>query len=229
MGAVFSYARKGDLEGLKRYSDFNVTDGDQWTPLAHAVFEGHDISVKYMLDHGADPNLLVNYEPIICCAIRTNQHKCLKLLLDYGVNPNLNVCDEGPLLYMMLNHGDHESLQILLLYKPTIVRDEYRTVFHDLFNSNKLQCLLEYAQATNQLQDIDYPDEMGNTPLMRAVYRGYYDLVQLLLNYGADPDLKDNYGRTARTMAEYIAEKNGDRYICDLIISYDIPTKGAEE
>jgi ankyrin repeat protein len=229
MGTIFSLSKCGDLEGLKRYTDFNVMDGNQWTPLAYAVFKGHASCAKYMLDHGANLNFIVNYEPIICPAIRANRHDCLRLLLDYGVDPNLYVNDEGPLLYMTLDHGDHGSVQILLSYKPQIVRDGYRTVFHDLFDREKLRSVLEYAQTTNQLQDLDFPDEKGYTPLMRAVYRRYHDLIQLLLDYGADPDLKDNYGHTPRSTAEYIAKKHGDRSMFDLISSYDVPTKGAEE
>ena len=44
--------------------------------------------------------------------------------------------------------------------------------------------------------DPNIPDKYGQTPLMYAVGCGWCDLVQLLLNHGADVTMKDFRGRT---------------------------------
>ena len=46
--------------------------------------------------------------------------------------------------------------------------------------------------------DVNERDQaMGLTPLMKAASRGYVEAIELLLDRGADPDLKDNTGKTA--------------------------------
>jgi len=41
----------------------------------------------------------------------------------------------------------------------------------------------------------------GKTPLMAAAYKGYTDIVQILLDAGADVTVKDRSGDTAARMA----------------------------
>ena len=47
----------------------------------------------------------------------------------------------------------------------------------------------------------DEADDSGETPLIGAVHRGDIAIVRLLLRAGADPDRKDNSGRSARDYA----------------------------
>lgn len=39
--------------------------------------------------------------------------------------------------------------------------------------------------------------DFGFTPLMEAAYNGQVDMVEILLQHGADPRLRDGEGRTA--------------------------------
>jgi len=49
---------------------------------------------------------------------------------------------------------------------------------------------------------VDVANEAGETPLISAVHRRDTGLLRLLLEAGADPDRKDNSGRSARAYAE---------------------------
>jgi ankyrin repeat protein len=55
---------------------------------------------------------------------------------------------------------------------------------------------------------VDVPDKWGNTPLWRAVFGNHADpeLVAMLLDAGADPDLKNGSGRSPRDMATTFAK-----------------------
>lgn len=223
---IHKYAKNGDLESLKQYTAFNVFDDIDLTPLAWAVYKGHDVCVEYMLDNGANIELLVeDHIHVICFALWGNHPKCFCLLLERITDFNLCVPGCSCLLELILEDNLFECLKILLSYKPTLQRSKSRTVFHYVEHSRNLQLVLEYAQHTNQLDDIDQGDLLFGTPLINAVRGGYYDSVNLLLTYGADPDLTDCDGQTARIVAEHMS----DRMMIDLINSYDISIKGALE
>lgn len=48
---------------------------------------------------------------------------------------------------------------------------------------------------------VDDPNDAGETPLMSAVHRRDTGMMRILLKAGADPDRKDNSGRSARDYA----------------------------
>jgi ankyrin repeat protein len=48
---------------------------------------------------------------------------------------------------------------------------------------------------------IDDPNDAGETPLISSVHRRNLAMVRLLLKAGANPDRKDNSGRSARDYA----------------------------
>ena len=57
----------------------------------------------------------------------------------------------------------------------------------------------------------------GNTALWNAVKFGHVDCVKLLLEFGANPNITNNYGQTALSVAE---ESNGDNPIRDLLVKF---------
>ena len=54
---------------------------------------------------------------------------------------------------------------------------------------------------------VDAKDNYGNTPLFRAVFnsKGRGDMIQLLLRFGADKNLKNNHGVSPLELAKTIA------------------------
>lgn len=56
----------------------------------------------------------------------------------------------------------------------------------------------------NKGADIDIKDRFGKTPLMVAIsdYNGDDTMIKLLLEYGANKDLVNNYGISAKKVAE---------------------------
>jgi len=64
--------------------------------------------------------------------------------------------------------------------------------------------------------DINYSDEAGYTPLIKAVMKGHVDFISFILEEGADPNAKTNEGFTA-LMA---ASESGDTSILKLLLDH---------
>ncbi|MGI4736422.1 MAG: ankyrin repeat domain-containing protein [Janthinobacterium lividum] len=64
-------------------------------------------------------------------------------------------------------------------------------------------CILEHQGNPNAV------DEHGNTPLWMAVFsaRGEYQVVQLLVDAGADPTTKNKYGKSPMNFAQQINDE----------------------
>jgi ankyrin repeat protein len=59
-------------------------------------------------------------------------------------------------------------------------------------------CKILLAAGSN----VDSTDRFGNTPLWRATFSRHKEIVALLVEYGANPDLKNDHGISPRLLAE---------------------------
>jgi uncharacterized protein len=62
---------------------------------------------------------------------------------------------------------------------------------------------------------VDIKDQHGNTPLSKAVFnsQGRGDLINLLIEAGADPDVENAHGMSPRALADMIANFDVKQYI----------------
>ncbi|KAF8683153.1 hypothetical protein HU200_045014 [Digitaria exilis] len=80
------------------------------TPTHIAVGEGHDSTLKILLDHNADPNKEVNLSTPLLIALRTPSLPCLKLLIQAGAEVN----GSGEPLAVAAQRGLTEAIKCLL-------------------------------------------------------------------------------------------------------------------
>ena len=158
-------------EYIESGADPNVS-ADGLVPLREACFNKNIPMIKYLLEHGADPNgrdpdddetVLESY--IHHCYKRVNT-AVLRRLLRAGANPNLRKAKE------------------------------LRPMFHwAIFNNIKrlVSILLEYGADVNQRGKV----HDGETPLMTAAYFADISIMEKLLACGADVNAKDEDGWNA--------------------------------
>jgi len=158
-------ARQGQLEAVKALmeagADVNQRGaGDPVTPLLIATMNGHFDLAKYLVDHGADPNLAqANGATPLYAALncqwsdkalypqprayeqqQTSYLDLMKVLLEKGANPNMRLT---------------------------------RKVWYSQYDF-----------------DQSGVDESGATPFFRAAYAADVDGMKLLVAYGADPNIR---------------------------------------
>lgn len=164
---------KGNLDqldkSLEKGADVNAVGRDGMTPLFWAISKQAIDSFRFLLEHGADPNIVVELpasfqEPeagAMEIAARLENPQYLRLLLEHGGDPNTIVNDEW---------------KIPVLYRAIMNR-----------RPNNVMLLIEFGA------NIDHQDRSGKTPLMQATTARIFEIALLLLRQGADPTIKNKW------------------------------------
>ncbi len=157
--------------------------------------------VKFLLEHGANPNLCVGKDNVLFGTIfssysnRNKASEIIELLLSHGFDigksgATLNdvvITDNITLIKYFLTHPDFESNYKKLDSSPlNVIGLSSNPEVLDLLFSNPL------IRA-----DVNKPNEKGNTPLHNAFHVTHknYNLIERLLRYGANPYIKNEEGR----------------------------------
>jgi ankyrin repeat protein len=141
-------------------------------------------SISILLDAGVSPNIKKDgiYTPL-CSAIRDNSVEIVALLLANGANPNLKA-SEYPAFKCVTHHRTHLLPRLVAagadLHSPTGIVE--KAVEHN--NQEALMYLLK-----NGVNPNDKSDE-GYTPLTTAIREDRIEIVDVLLNNGADPTIR---------------------------------------
>ena len=206
---------------IQKYTDKSIIKAlnRPYNPLLFACINMHTEVVKLLLEHGANPDLLGidgNEEFMTCLqfACKEEALDMLELLLLYGADPNFHFYPECPPLVEACEYSRMGVVKILLEHGADAnlsVRGFRMSLFCACENGHLdiASLLLEYGA------DINCVDNLCETPLIVAVrYRRLdKDLVQLLLERGADPTIADSDGLTALDYAD------GDSEIAQMMIN----------
>ena len=104
----------------------------------------------------------------------------------------------------------HEPLVQRLLAANANVDAADRQGMTPLHFASREHCLGVVAILLKARANVDAQDAFGNTPLWRATFasRGRGEVIRLLRNSGADPDLRNSSGVSARELAATIANND---------------------
>ncbi|KAH9055873.1 ankyrin repeat-containing domain protein [Lactarius deliciosus] len=190
----------------ERGADTNALNEYEMTPLHTVSRNGRLAAAKWLLaDCGADANSqdMHGQTPLLHAASRGHL-EIARILLEHNAEVDARTFDgDTPLILASTNRND--ALQILLDHNADVhVRDNNGdTALHFAAWYGRLEAsriLLERNAEVNP-QNND-----GSTPLHRAskgsIGEGYPDVVQLLLDHGADAQLCDLSGKTASDVAD---------------------------
>jgi ankyrin repeat protein len=161
------------------------TNGDNIIHIA--AIHGNLAVVKYACEHGCDIN---QKNKVGNCAILfaagNNYQDIVEYLLEQNVEIDVIDSEKMPLLHICIYHN-HNKILNLILYKNRKTIDKYYRDFDTalLFatGSNKFNSvfvLLKYGANPN------LNDYLNHSPLYWAVFYQNYEMVEMLIDYGAD-------------------------------------------
>jgi hypothetical protein len=144
-------------------------------PLLTAIYRGEVATVRDALAGGASPDAVEEdgFNPLFYAILADNPPEVRVELVRLLVEAGTNV-----------NHHDSDQRWTALAFAA---RDGYLDVCRILLAAGSI---------------VDSTDSFGNTPLWRATFQRHNDVVALLVENGADRDLKNNHGISPRLLAE---------------------------
>jgi ankyrin repeat protein len=156
---------------------------------------------KLLLAAGANPNTgdLIRTTPLMIAA-KNNNLDFVKLLIDSGANVNLqNTLGTTALLYAFYHRPNIDIVRLLIAAGADVnlkdIEDSTALMLATGWNNPDLTRLILEAGAKTDIQR----KRDGTTALMKAV--GNVEEVRHLLSAGANPDLQNSEGKTARDLA----------------------------
>ena len=173
--------------------DINIIGGTFATPLQAAASSGHTDSVRLLLDHGADVDLMD---------------------LTYGFGNALQAAaahGHEDIVNMLLDHGAHAKLSGGLMDKCIIVASA-----SPVFNVPQATACRIIERLINAGAEIESANESGGIALHEAARTDSSDIVEMLLKNGADKNASNRDGTTAL----HIASKNGYEQVVRLLLDY---------
>ncbi len=208
----FEACESGDAAGLRaslaRNPNFVLAENPKaqhrgWTGLHAAAQSGHAAAVRLLLEHGADPNAREtgdNTSPLHWAAARKD-FEIVRALLDAGgdVQGSGDVHELGVIGWAAVYRepGDDPSAVVSLLLE--------RGARHHIFSAISLgdpalirKLIEEHPDALRRRMS---RFEDGQTPLHFAIQRKRYDILDLLIELGADLEAEDHHGHTALAVA----------------------------
>ncbi len=168
--------------------------------ISAAASGGHADIIELFLEHGVSPG------DDFCKGIRNcswtinasaaDHPEVLKLLFDAGADPKVNVFDRG--------RGVLSDATLLHLVARGKTERNALNVFELRSQSNpatRKRCLESAELPLQRGVPRDVKNRNGYTPLHVASYCGFPEMVEFLLDNGADPSIKNDQGQTPRQLA----------------------------
>jgi uncharacterized protein len=184
--------------------------GGGLTALTFAAREGDLESTKLLLAAGADVNQATEYGWTPLLTATNNRHYVLgKYLMEHGADVNKANKGSWTPLYIATDNRNIEG-------------GDYPVPKPDMDHLEYIKLLLEHGADPNRpakdntltrtIFTMQWFYEDGCTPFVRAAQSSDVELMQLLLDWGADPFLKTAFGDTALTAAGGIGWVEGVTY-----------------
>ena len=167
-----------------------------------AILRDDDAAIAALLRRGFDPNTRDPKGQVgLAIALQNGSSKAFAALLASSqVNVEArNAQDESPLMMAALK-GNLEAVKALLARDADVNKTGWAPL-HYAASAGSRQHVAIIALLLENHAYIDATSPNGTTPLMMAAQYGSNEAVQLLLDEGADPTLKNQLGLTAADFA----------------------------
>ncbi|EHK42517.1 hypothetical protein TRIATDRAFT_203737, partial [Trichoderma atroviride IMI 206040] len=182
--------------------DPNVKNAKAQTPLHVAVSNKHRDVIRFLLESGADPNVPdSDRKTPLHTAAKKRLYEIVKDLLRSGgdLNADLTLRDSSnrtPLL-IAASLGNAEIFEVLLEQGADLDSqdEEGKTALHLALEAGNLALTKRLIELFKDKSLLDVQDSSGKTSLYQAAYSGMKLVIELLLEAGADVNIRSKAGK----------------------------------
>lgn len=219
VGILSQYNFLTDRELIKVYitagGDIDQTDAYGNSMLTHSIRDGYLNYAYYLATEGADVNQKNVYgDNAISLATSLNRVNIMPTLIDAGADLTYTNNYRHTLAHLAAGRGFNEMLALLIKHKPSLLNqtDKYlKSPLHHAVYWNHLDTVSLLTHHKGVL--INAQNNMGNTPLHDAVSRGNFNILAMLIDKGADPNIKNHRGRTVLSLAKSLKQNRLITYL----------------
>ena len=167
------------------------------------IIKNFDNICKYI----SNVNYWENHLKIINILIRENPNltdefirKIMKFLIDININFNLKSRDGLTPLKICIYHKNIEMCKILISIKAGV---NEKNLIYDIIKSKDINIFKLFFDNDDVLSilDLNYQDREGITPIMFSIFLNQYEMTKILLEKGANHNLKNINGETPLMIA----------------------------
>jgi len=202
-GGTFDTALQAAVAGRQQrfFEEITYTTWTDSSPSVKELLEKRDpITVRLLLERGADPNLFGGrYGCALSAACLYGDLPCVQLLLGYGAVPNSHGGEKGSVLAAACSSEDIRIVKLVLERGADVNTPGVLQSACSSGDINIVRLLLERGADPNISGDHD-----SRSPLQIAAERQDTQLVKLLIDGGADPNLLQGSQGTALQSAALI-------------------------
>ena len=200
-------------------SAMRMKDSNGFTILHYASMNGHDDTVRTLLESGASPADLnacnKNGSTAIYVASQNGHLGIVDMLLQFGADPNIKRSDGWTPPMIASTNGHSDVVELLLNAKVDVnaCNKKGSTAIYIASCNGHLDVVQKLLQSG---ADPNLKKKNLWTPLMIASANGHNDVVELLLNAKVDVNACNKEGSTAI----YIASKNGQFAVVSTLLRF---------
>ena len=208
-------------EIINHGADVNATNKMNFTPLLKACCKGNKDVINALLNAGANPDISDNYDltGLHYAAYLDCNKEVLQAIIDHGADVNATNKNNHTALMFACNNSNEDAINMLLNAgtDPTIGDINGDTCLHAAVGQNCTKEVIE--EIINHGADVNATNKNNRTALMIACHKGNIDVMNLLLNAGANFDISDD---DAQTCLHYAATGDSSHEVLEIIIGHGV-------
>ena len=186
---------------LKGGADPNIKERSGWTPLMIAILKGFDDIVNLLFQYNVDVDLQNrNGDTALYIACENNAVHIATDLLKSSADPNIKKRNGWTPLMIATVKGFGDIVNLLLQYNVDVDLQSIGggTALSIACENDAIHIAAEILKGGAD-PNITIEDTIGQiwTPLMIATMKGFDDIVNLLIQYNVNVNLKNRIGATA--------------------------------
>jgi ankyrin repeat protein len=198
----FNAVENNNIDVVKEYLNNyreNINNVDIYgnTALIIASRCNNNEIVDLLIDNGADVNKTNHhYDTALTWAVYNGNFLITSTLINAGANTNVAYENGDTPLITAIKRGFVDIVKLLLNTNCNVNQSnkDKQTPLAIAANFNKKEIVKLLIDKGAELNNVD--ENNNDTVLNWAVFLGYTDIVELLLNADANPDIPDKFGRT---------------------------------
>jgi len=209
---VYRAATAKSMRALKAFirhgADLNRPQNDGYTPLMYCLYDDREEFASVLISAGADVNAKLpdGYTALTFAALGSNR-AMVKKLMDAGARLDNFITGGYSALDCASQNNNFQIFEYLLengvdpMFKSP--DRQWYIIFEVVWRNQR-----QYLDAlVNHGVDINIKDSCGETPLIIAARRSHTNMIDRLLEYGANPSCRSIYGLTAWHVAQDLGTK----------------------